>query len=155
MVILVDGHNLIPHVPGMDLAQDDDEQALLERLQVFCTRRKARLEVYFDNAAPGRAGVKRFGSKRVYFVRGSQAADEAILARLRKGGAAARNWVVVTSDRRIQADARSMHVKVVSSEEFSCQLAEVLQSAQGDDRDAPNIREEDVVSWLKEFGDQP
>ncbi|MBP1702274.1 MAG: hypothetical protein H6Q38_1381, partial [Chloroflexi bacterium] len=42
MPYIVDGHNLIPKIPGLSLRAIDDEMQLIELLQEFCrVQRKA------------------------------------------------------------------------------------------------------------------
>ena len=53
MPFIVDGHNLIPKVPGLNLQDMEDELQLVELLQEFCRINRKQVEVYFDNAPPG------------------------------------------------------------------------------------------------------
>ena len=61
MPYLIDGHNLIPKVPGLSLKAIDDEMQLVEKLQEFCRRRGKQVEVFFDKAPPGGRRVRVFG----------------------------------------------------------------------------------------------
>ncbi len=61
MLILIDGHNLIPKIPGMSLADLDDENQLIPLLQTYCRKRRNTVEVYFDRAPVGRAGNGALG----------------------------------------------------------------------------------------------
>lgn len=152
MSYLIDGHNLIPKVSGLSLRQMDDEARLVELLQVFCRVRRKKVEVYFDQAPPGRAGTRHFGMVTAHFVRQGLAADEVILERLNRLQQAARNWIVVTSDRHIQVQARSMLAQVISSEEFSVQLSEAqLQTAEKGKNQPEPINDEEVEEWLRIF----
>jgi uncharacterized protein len=102
MPYLIDGHNLIPKVPGLNLSDIDDEMELVELLQVFCRRKRKTAEVYFDQAPPGFSGRRRFGQVTAYFVPQGHSADDAIRQRLKHLGKAARNWAVVSSDHQVQ-----------------------------------------------------
>jgi predicted RNA-binding protein with PIN domain len=106
MPTLIDGHNLIPKL-GLSLHSLDDEMQLVSRLQVFCRAERRQVEVYFDGAPAGQVGTRRLGLVTAHFVRLGSTADSAIRARLKTLGRAARNWIVVTSDRQVQADARA------------------------------------------------
>ncbi len=154
MPYLIDGHNLIPHVPGLSLAQLDDEERLIERLQVWCRRERVRqVEVYFDQAPAGMSGVRRYGMVTAHFVRQGSTADDAIRRRLARLGRAARNWTVVSSDRAVQAAARAAHAAVLSSPAFAARLA-----APPDDVEADNEKpspDEDIETWLRLFGEGP
>jgi hypothetical protein len=44
MPYLIDGHNLIPKIPGMNLGDVDDETQLIEMLQEFCRRRRKQVK---------------------------------------------------------------------------------------------------------------
>ena len=153
MNYLVDGHNLIPKIPGMSLEALDDEQRLIELLQVYCRVRRQTVEVFFDRAALGRAGRRQAGVVVAHFVRQGRTADESIVARLDQLEKAARNWTVVTSDRRVQTEARVRQAKVVSSEEFAGELMAALQDAQVARRNEPGkMSDSEMDEWLKLFG---
>lgn len=130
MNYIIDGHNLIAKTEGLSLSMPDDEQRLIELLSRFGQQNRGRLEVYFDGAPPGQAGMRNYGKVRAHFVPISQTADDAIRRQLSKMGQAARNWVVVTSDRSVQTAARAAHARVMSAEDF----ASHLQSSQLKDR---------------------
>ena len=147
---LIDGHNLIPNLPGLNLAVLEDEDILIQWLQVFCRQTRKRAEVYFDGAPPGRAGVRRVGgSLTAHFVRQGSTADDAIARRLRQLGRDARNWKVVSSDRRVQAEAASAGAERIRSDEFARQLQRTL--AEAPDSGAPAAGG-DIEEWLRLFG---
>jgi uncharacterized protein len=106
MPYIIDGHNLIPKLPGLELSDIDDESRLIELLQEFCRRQRKRVEVYFDNAPPVERRAQSFGAVTARFVRQGTTADAAIRARLARLGRSARNWTVVSSDQEVQAAAR-------------------------------------------------
>jgi hypothetical protein len=150
MPTLIDGHNLIPKL-GLRLDSPEDELELLERLNRFCQiSRKTGLEVYFDDAPFGRAGARRQGLLTAHFV---QNADEAIRQKLKKLGRAARNWNVVTSDRQVQAEARSAGAAVHSSEEFAAQVIETLRAGPPPGQGRHAMTEKELGEWLSLFGE--
>jgi uncharacterized protein len=117
MPYLIDGHNLIPKL-GLDLSSFDDENALIERLNEFSRiSRRGQLEIYFDNALPGGPEKQKKGLVNAYFVRHPMIADEAIRLRLQHLKHDAKNWSVVSSDHRVQAEARAVGARVISSDE--------------------------------------
>lgn len=159
MRYLIDGHNLIPKIPGLSLQALDDERQLIELLQEFCRqharrRRDACLEVFFDQAPPGQAGTRRYGMVKAHFVRQGRTADQAILESLRRQGKQARNYTVVSSDHQVQSGAREMRAGVLSSEQFAALLNASVEN--GDEKEeyrqqsAPSPQE--VDEWLKLFG---
>jgi uncharacterized protein len=155
MHYIIDGHNLIPHVRGLSLSAMDDEKALIEMLQVFCRVRRQKVEVYFDRAAPGQAGARRFGTITAHFTPVGMTADDAIIQRLHAMKGNAPNISVVTSDHRIQRETQSCHARLVPSPIFAGELQAALQedqkraSAQGEPLNAAQIDE-----WLKLFSNK-
>lgn len=160
MPYLVDGHNLIPKVPGLALEEIDDEVQLIELLQIYARLSRKAVEVYFDNAPPGQPRSRSYGSVTAHFVRQGQSADQAISARLNRLGSAARNWSVVSSDGQVQAAARAARARVLSSEAFARQLQSQLRSqlqSFEDNRATPaasegSLSEDEVDEWMKLFG---
>jgi len=147
---LIDGHNLIPKL-GLSLRNADDEMELVTRLQTFCRVERQQVEVYFDGAPAGQAGTRKFGLVTAHFVRLGTTADSAIRARLKSLGRAARGWIVVTSDRQVQADARAAGAQVSSSDMFARRVLEAMHApAPGPAAEAP-VSEEEVEEWLRLF----
>ncbi|NPV77298.1 MAG: hypothetical protein HPY59_13125 [Anaerolineae bacterium] len=149
MAYLVDGHNLIPKL-GIRLDDPDDERRLLERLQEFCRASRKKIEVFFDRAPAGFANTRRFGMVKAHFIRSGETADEAILARLRRLGRAAANWTVVSSDLRLQAEARALKALVMASEDFALQIKNVQTGEMAGKREEM-MSDEDVQEWLNIF----
>jgi predicted RNA-binding protein with PIN domain len=152
MPYLIDGHNLIPHITGLSLQQADDEIKLIEVVRNFCNTANKQAEIYFDGAPPGESRNQKFGRVKAIFVPKRSTADAAIRDRLIRMGNAARNWTVVTSDRQVLANARSMGATTRSSNEFAAQMkhAQLQNPAQTDD---VKLSESEVDEWLKLFGD--
>jgi predicted RNA-binding protein with PIN domain len=150
---IIDGHNLIAKIPGLSLNMPDDEQRLIELLNRYGEGSRHKLEVYFDGAPPGLAGVRNFGRVRAHFVPASQSADEAIRRRLVQLGRSAVNWVLVTSDRVVQSAAREAHAKVLRAEDFSHLVQTTLQARLAKEFDASDrpLSEDEVSEWLAIF----
>ena len=153
MAYLVDGHNLIPKLAGFSLQALDDETQLIELLQEFCRLRRKQVEVFFDNSPPGQPRVRSYGAVLARFVREGQTADDAIRARLRRLGKAARNWTVVSSDRMVQAAAHEARSQVLSSEEFAVQIAKALEETSSDPKKSadPSLSPDEIDDWLDLF----
>lgn len=151
MPYIVDGHNLIPKV-GLRLDAVDDEMALIEMLREFCRVKKAKVEIYFDGAPPGNANTRKFGYVTAHFVRRGRTADDAIRARLLKMGKRAKNWTVVSSDREVQASARSVQAKRISSSEFAHQVQEAKFAVYENPTEDIKLSKGEVDQWLKLFG---
>jgi predicted RNA-binding protein with PIN domain len=149
MQYLVDGHNLSPKL-GLRLDTFDDEETLIARLQEFCRLRRAQIEVYFDGAPPGFPSTRKAGAVTAHFVRRGSSADAAIEIRLERLGKQARNWTVVSSDRRVQIAAQAVHAGVLSSEEFARRISSAAQQAIASRREEA-LGPEEIEEWLKIF----
>jgi predicted RNA-binding protein with PIN domain len=150
MPYLIDGHNLIPKI-GLRLDSLDDEAALLERLGAFCRLGRKRAEVHFDGAQPGQATIRRLGRVTAHFVRAPRTADEAIRLRLMQLGKAARNWTVVSSDHRVQAEGHAARASVLSSEDFARQVIDALRARPAASGRDALLTPDEVEEWLAVF----
>ncbi len=153
MLHLIDGHNLIPFVKGLNLKQLDDEMRLLALLQDYARQHRAQIEVFFDGASPGWAGIRNFGVIKAHFVAKGKTADEAIrqrLGQLPNGSGVC----VVSSDRQVQAEARNHRAEVIPSGEFARGLiVEKPQITKRKQSAAAEMNEDDITEWLRLFGD--
>jgi len=147
---LIDGHNLIPKI-GLRLDSVDDEMELIVILQEFYRRERKQLEVYFDGAPTAQAGTRKLGAVNAHFIRLGTSADNAIRSRLKKLGRSAKNWIVVSSDRQVQAEARAAHAEVLSSESFAKILEQARNSAPKS-TDERKLSQKELDDWLKLFG---
>jgi uncharacterized protein len=152
MPYIIDGHNLIPKIKGLSLKSLDDEMQLVELLQVFSRVRRQAVEVYFDGAPLGQFGTRRMGTVTAHFVKLGRTADEAIISKLNKLGRSAKNQIVVTSDRRVQVEARASGAEVLPSEGFAKQLEAALEQRGSDGKENQPLSEQEVDEWLKVFG---
>jgi predicted RNA-binding protein with PIN domain len=158
MQYIIDGHNLIPNIRGLTLSDLDDEQALIDLLTPFLRAKKSRAMVFFDRAGTGLAGQRNFGLIKAVFVPAGQTADSAIANYIRQIKGASQNHTLVSSDRAVQASARSYHAMVLTSQEFS-KLLQIYY--EGEPQAAPAERElspEKVKQWedlFNQYGSQP
>ena len=154
MTYLIDGHNLIPKIPGLSLQDIDDEVKLIEVLQDFCRLRGKRVVVFFDNAPPGEPQTRKYGLVTAHFVRQGGTADAAIRSRLKKIGRAARNHTVITSDRAVAAASREAGARVISSDEFARSLPERNEPEELTPETDPNLslNSGEINDWMNLFG---
>lgn len=129
----------------------DDEARLVEWLQLFSRIERQKVEVFFDGAPAGSTGVRMHGTVKAHYVPLASKADYAIANRLHSMGRSARNWKVVTSDRQVQAEARSCGAVVVPSETFAADLLAAQRKAQEKAREDGEIIVGDVDEWLDLF----
>jgi predicted RNA-binding protein with PIN domain len=153
MTLIIDGHNLIPKIPGMQLSDMDDESQLVGLVREYCRRRRVKAEVFFDGALPGSKAGSGGGLVRVHNVRKGRTADDAILKYLEGLANAARNCIVVSADRRVQAEARGLGCVVLSTDQFAAEMMNTLSQVEVYSKeDAGPLKPEEVEGWLKEFG---
>jgi predicted RNA-binding protein with PIN domain len=130
-MLIIDGHNLIPKVPGLSLRDIDDEESLAALLQQYARLKRKQIVVFFDGAPPGQAGERVYGIVRAHYVPAGRTADDAIHQYLGALGKAARSATVVSSDRLVQANARALHARVLSSEDFARALSSLRAGQSG------------------------
>ncbi len=155
MPYLIDGHNLIPKIPGLSLKALDDEDQLIELLQEFCRKSRKEAEVFFDNAPPNGVRARNFGLLTARFVRAGMTADSAIRNRLIKMGRTAQNWTVVSSDHGVQQSARIVHAQMMPSETFARLLQQTLGETpedSGEDKDV-SLSSDELDDWMRLFGE--
>jgi predicted RNA-binding protein with PIN domain len=155
---LIDGHNLIAQMPGMTLADPDDEVQLVLRLRQFAGRKKQKITVVFDHGTPG--GWSRdlsTGPVKVVFAGSHSNADRVILERIREAKTPA-DIKLVTSDGEIRRMAQARRVEVISSQDFVLLLFK--PPASGDAREAKpqpekpedvRLNKDQVREWLRLF----
>ena len=149
MPYLIDGHNLIPKL-GLRLDSMDDENELIAILQEYCRLERKQVEVYFDGTPTPHAGTRNLGNVTAHFVPLGTTADDAIRRRLKKMGKNAKNWTIVSSDRQVQAEARSMQANIIASDEFAKQLKQARDTAPKPTNDR-TLSKQEVDDWLKLF----
>ena len=153
MRYIVDGHNLIPRIAGLSLKELDDEARLIQILVKYCQKKRDRIIVFFDKAAPGHQGAYQYGAVKAVFVSERRKADDAIHDHLVAHRGEARNYVVVSSDRQVQQDARSFHAAILSAENFSEQLTKslIFTDQIAEEADVDLLTPEEVAEWEKLF----
>src|SRR5947209_1052889 len=122
MHLLVDGHNLIGQIPGVSLADADDEAQLVMLLRGYATHKRGRqVVVVFDHGVYGHPqGLNGYGVT-CHFAMSPQDADTQLIKRiraLRRPG----DWALVSSDRQVARVATERGVRVISAREFAAQL---------------------------------
>jgi len=153
MPYLIDGHNLIAHMPGMTLADPDDEAQLVLKLRQFAARKKRKITVVFDHGIPG--GWSRdlsTGPVKVVFAGSHSNADRVILERLREA-ARPRDIQLVTSDQALRREAEARHVEVIPSQEFARRVLEPsgAPSLPRDERANIRLTRDEVQEWMRVF----
>lgn len=156
MPYIIDGHNLIPNIPSLRLDAVDDEIELIQRLQRFQRKCRKKIEVYFDNAAPGESRTQRYGSVTAHFIHPNSTADAAIIRKLEELGGAARTWTVVSSDREVVKAAQVAQARHIRSEDFVDQLISTEENYGGnfnadESKFDLSLSPDEVEEWLQLF----
>jgi len=157
MPLLIDGHNLIPKIPGLSLSEPDDEIKLLGLLQEYCRLRRQQAECFFDRAPQGRPLNRKVGMIAVKSARLGQTADHEIRNRLIALGRRASTYTVVSSDQSVQLAARSARAEVKSSERFALELMDAITGGANQKKGSQSggeeisVSPEEVEMWLRAF----
>jgi predicted RNA-binding protein with PIN domain len=150
MPYLIDGHNLIGSMPGLSLADPEDERKLLELLLGYAHRARRRMIVFFDKGNPIYRNPTGEGLVTARFVPRPKKADDAIIEFLRDRRDAP-NYTVVTSDLAVRRSAQRAGAKVVSSADFAARFAVPRSAPKNENPPEPT---EDLEDWLKLFKDK-
>ena len=152
--LLIDGHNLIGQMPGLSLADFDDEEKLVAMLRQYAARRRARIVVVFDSGSPGgRSRELSGGGVEAHFAGSHTNADRVLMERIRELKRP-QEWTLVTSDHAIQNEAARRRMRTIEAVEFARLLSpphSTQESPRPEADDKPD-REDDVSKWLDLFG---
>ncbi len=121
--LLIDGHNLIGRLPDISLAEPDDEQRLLAKLETHFAGAPGQVVVVFDPGPNPPLDAPPYQGTRVaaVFARPPESADGVIM-RLIRSDPNARHLTVVTADREILACARRHRCRIIKTDRFVQQL---------------------------------
>jgi uncharacterized protein len=151
---LIDGHNLIGHMPTLQLDDPDDEAKLVQYLQSYQSRTGQRITVIFDAGSSYRlAATKKAGGVTVQFAPSGQTADQIISQRVRRIKNP-QEFIVVSSDRAVQQAAQQARVRVVTAQEFAGQLLRGSPAVADDDQGSQTevkLSADEIDEWLKVF----
>jgi len=155
MPLLIDGHNLIGQIPGLSLADPDDEAKLLQWLVRYHWRKKQPITVVFD---PGWSPVHISRSRPpagitvVYAPAGSDA-DKVLIDRIAHH-AQPKTLTVVSSDRSIVAAAKAVGATVIRAQDFARELICPPEKVETEPEDRP-LSQEEIQEWLDLFSQRP
>jgi predicted RNA-binding protein with PIN domain len=153
MPYLIDGHNLIAHLPEIELNDPNDEALLVLLLRSYCARTGKKIVVVFDHGLPG--GKSRLSTKSVQVVFATAqktTADRIIMERIRSTRDV-KGWVVVSSDEEVLLAAESAGMGAMRCQRFARTL---VRPPKEDNH--PGIRqhliltEAEISEWMDIFG---
>jgi predicted RNA-binding protein with PIN domain len=151
MPYLIDGHNLIGALPGIELDDPQDEAKLVGLLRAFCSRQRAQATVYFDRGVAGQTDALSGAGVTVRFVRLPASADSAIARHLERLGRAASNWVVVSSDASVAQTARRAGARPMASSDFARRLRESAARPPSPEKPESETSTEEIEAWEAAF----
>lgn len=158
MHFLIDGHNLIAQMPGIDLSDADDEAQLVQRLRSFAaSKRGQHILVVFDHGVYGHPHQLNGYGVTCYFAKSPQDADTQLIRRLRTLERP-HEWTLVSSDRMVVDVALERRVKVISSHEFAERLSAPPPRRSGaptSEKPERRLSEAEVAEWMQIFGLPP
>lgn len=148
---------MIGQMPDIDLADSDDEAALVLKLRRYAAgKRGRRIVVIFDQGVYGHPQNLNGYNVECHFAKSPRDADNMLIKRIR-GIRRASEWLVVTSDRAVAGEARACGIRVISSGEFARKLHNTDTPAVRSDskiNERP-LTPHEVAEWLKIFGIDP
>lgn len=150
MPVLIDGHNLIAHMPDLRLDDPDDEVKLVLRLRAYNAHTRKKVTVVFDHGLPG--GWSRelsTGPVNVIFAGTHTNADRILIERIR-ADKNPHNLTVVSSDSEVRSAAAARGARTLSADQFAAQLA-VPPPPREITADI-HLTPAEVEEWLQIFG---
>lgn len=150
--IIIDGHNLVPKVPGLKLSDSEDENALVEVVKEYCRLSRTQAELFFDGSPAQGNPAKKYGLVNVHFIRKGLTADDAIINFTRQHYRPNAPLTVISSDHRVQNAVRSVGAEAQSSEAFYAEMQRVFSSpAAAREKNEKTLSESELQFWLDEF----
>ena len=150
--IVIDGHNLIPKITGLHLKDADDETRLIERVQEYCRLERRSAELFFDGAPDPRGNHSKYGLVHTHFIKIGRSADDAIIEYLRSHTKEKDHLLVVSSDHRIQNEAKGLRFKVLSADDFAREMERAFRcDIAANERKEKPLSTSEVDEWLQLF----
>jgi predicted RNA-binding protein with PIN domain len=147
MPYIIDGHNLIAAMPGIDLDDPQDEHTLLDRLQLFASREARQIFVYFDQGQTGIQNDFKLNRIHVRWIVPPRTADDAIRAHLIKIGPEGPNWVVVSSDREVLRQAEKVGARTLTSTAFVNQKLKPSDGPFRQEKPIQPLSQDEIDAW--------
>jgi uncharacterized protein len=150
--VVVDGHNLIPKIPGVRLEDMEDENRLIEILNEYCRLGRAQVEVFFDGAPNPTGTQRKSGLAHAHFIRKGLSADDAIIDYVSKQQKSSFQLTVVSSDHRVQTAVKTAGAITMTSEAFATEMQRVFSSPTAlQEQKEKKLSPGEVELWLDEF----
>jgi len=138
--LLVDGNNL-----AFLLAGRADRAAVRQSVLDFARHRRVTIVVVFDGAPPEGSPDREILGRVTILYSGLRSADDVIVRRIPRGGAA-RSFTVVTDDHGLAARARETGARVIRSSDWLLRLRS-RQEPVGKQRPEAPLSPSDIAEW--------
>ncbi len=154
MIYLIDGHNLIPHVPGISLDDPNDETHLVLRLRSWAAKdQRRKIQLIFDGGLPGGKAPQLSNNQvKVRFAPPGKIADDILIRQINRAKNSS-EYTLVSSDQIIIAAAKARHMPRLTSKQFVNLMAEDKRVAPKPKKsEKPQSSEDELDEWLTLFG---
>jgi predicted RNA-binding protein with PIN domain len=157
MPYLIDGSNLIGHIPTLELSDPDSKRRLVKQLLIFQKRKKTKIILVFDGP-PNSALLSENNRSEKFLIIWPDWGETAdtVIKQWTKKQTDLRHFHVVSSDREIKAFARANKAKILDCKEFH----KLLKKALKDEKESKAMNKEDLTlsplevdHWREIFGD--
>ena len=161
MIILVDGHNLIPKLPSLSLSDPEDERKLIEILSEYARLSRHKIILFLDKRAIGQAFEKKVGTVKIFHASERTTADETIIQYLIKHPPKNQTMLVISSDHHVQVQVKGLGAKTNTSEEFAQRVVALLENPPTPKQGTPKLQVEAPLSssemavWIDVFNSGP
>jgi uncharacterized protein len=121
MIIIIDGYNLLPNLNIKGSSFEQRRENMIAQLHDFIAVNPASVTVVFDghhNPSMHRGNENHGGIKVVFSAQG-ELADDVIEELIKKRKGKARDYLIVSSDRRLQTFAEENAMKWMNSQKFA------------------------------------
>ena len=156
MPYLIDGSNLIGHIPGLEISDLKSKQRLVRQLFLFQSVKKTKIILVFDGHPDPELIGKKFQRKEFSLLwPDSEDSADPLIERLIEQQTDLRHFYVVSSDREIQSFARKNKAKVLDCGEFHKLMKKVLKELKEDDameKEESELSPLEMDHWLSIFG---
>jgi predicted RNA-binding protein with PIN domain len=155
MAYLIDGSNLIGHLPYLELFDPRSKHRLVARLSIFQRAKRTKIFLVFDGYPDPELGGQKIDTKKfvILYPDQGQTGDTLIKEWIEKQ-TDLRHLYVVSSDREIKTFARMKGARVLTCEEFDKQLKKSLKKFRAE-KDAKKSQKRltplEIDHWLEIF----
>ena len=156
MPYLIDGSNLIGHIPTLDLFDPRSKHHLVAQLSIFQATKKTNIILVFDGPPDPELFGEKFRRKEFSLIwPDMEESADTVIKQLIEKQTDVRHFYVVSSDREIKTFARKNKAKVLDCGEFHKLIKATLKKY----KESRAMKKEDITlsplemdHWLDIFG---